>query len=577
MKQLLNNLKKAYKYTKDQLPRLIIYLICNILVIIISVILPILSAKIIVDLTANKLFQVILITLILFIIESLRNFISYLTRNISSQIYRETFSKIQIALGQEILKLENKCLDQTSSGVFIQRLTNDTGKIADVFNVLNIYLTHILTDIGIFGAVFIINKKAFFFLVIMILTIYIVEQKRVTIVNEKDKVFRKHTEKISGFISELVRGARDIKMLSAEKSFMEELEDQFIKANNERYKMVKTDSQYNMMRGFFVDLFDTLMIILLVYLIFIHELSIAAALVIHNYMSRVTSIVNYFSLLLEKIKDFNLSSERLFAILDGEEFSKETFGQKHLAKVKGNFAFKNVTFAYQEDKPVLNNLTFNVKANETVAFVGKSGAGKTTIFNLLCKMYQVTDGKITIDDVDINELDKESIRDNITIISQNPYIFNLSIKDNLRLVKSNVTFAEIKKACQLACLDDFINNLPDKYDTIVGEGGISLSGGERQRLAIARALIQKTEIILFDEATSALDNETQSKIQKAIDNLKKDYTILIIAHRLSTIINSDRILFLNNGHIEASGTHEELLKNCSPYRKLYEADMLKRD
>ena len=224
----------------------------------------------------------------------------------------------------------------------------------------------------------------------------------------------------------------------------------------------------------------------------------------------------------------------------------------------------------------MNKLSFKINANETVAFVGKSGAGKTTIFNLLCKMYDVDSGSITIDGVEIKKLDKDSIRGNITIISQNPYIFNMSIKDNLRLVKSNLTNKEMKEACKLACLDEFINSLPDKYDTVIGEGGVNLSGGQKQRLAIARALVQKTEIILFDEATSALDNETQEKIQTAINNMKNEYTILIIAHRLSTIINADRILFLDNGKIVSEGTHEYLLKNCDEYRKLYEAEIKNR-
>ena len=224
---------------------------------------------------------------------------------------------------------------------------------------------------------------------------------------------------------------------------------------------------------------------------------------------------------------------------------------------------------------VLNGLSFNIKANETVAFVGKSGTGKTTIFNLLCKMYDINQGDITIDKISINELDKDSIRGNITIISQNPYIFNLSIKENLKLVKENLTDKEIKEACKIACLDDFINSLPDKYDTIVGEGGITLSGGQKQRLAIARALIQKTEIILFDEATSALDNETQTKIQEAISNMKGEYTILIIAHRLSTIINSDRILVIDDGKIVGEGTHKELLKKNKVYKELYNAEIKK--
>ena len=207
----------------------------------------------------------------------------------------------------------------------------------------------------------------------------------------------------------------------------------------------------------------------------------------------------------------------------------------------------------------LKNLSFKVKANETVAFVGKSGAGKTTIFSLLCKMYDGYTGKILIDGVDIKSLDKDSIRGNITIVSQNPYIFNMSIRDNLKLVK------------------DYIESLPNKYDTIVGEGGVTLSGGQKQRLAIARAFVQKTEIILFDEATSALDNETQFRIQQAIDNLQKEYTILIIAHRLSTIKNADRILVLDNGNIVAEGKHEVLLKNCDQYKELYNTEINKNE
>ena len=313
------------------------------------------------------------------------------------------------------------------------------------------------------------------------------------------------------------------------------------------------------------------MIVLLIYLISKGKLTISLALVAYNYMYNVTSVTYYISTLLETLKDFNLSTSRIFNIIYGDEFPKEKFGTKHLDKVEGNFEFKNVTFAYK-DRNVLENLNFKVNANETIAFVGKSGSGKTTIFNLLCKMYDIKQGEITIDGVNIKDLDKDTIRGNITIISQNPYIFNMSIKDNLKIVKKDITDEEIKEVCKLACLDKFIETLPDKYDTIVGEGGITLSGGERQRLAIARAFAQKTEIILFDEATSALDNETQTAIQKAIENLKKDYTILIIAHRLSTVINSDRILFLNNGKVEAEGTHEELLKNCVEYKNLYEAE-----
>lgn len=161
------------------------------------------------------------------------------------------------------------------------------------------------------------------------------------------------------------------------------------------------------------------------------------------------------------------------------------------------------------------------------------------------------------------------------MISQNAYIFNMSIMENLKIVKSNATNKEVKEACRLACLDDFIESLPNKYNTIVGEGGVTLSGGQRQRLAIARALLLKTEILLFDEATSALDNKTQSKIQEAISNLKGEYTILIIAHRLSTVINADKIFVIENGMVEEEGTHSYLIKNSKTYNKLYDKERKK--
>ena len=189
-------------------------------------------------------------------------------------------------------------------------------------------------------------------------------------------------------------------------------------------------------------------------------------------------------------------------------------------------------------------------------------------------MYSVKSGEILIENKNIEELDEESIRGNITIISQSPYIFNLSIRDNLKLVKENLTEEEMIEACKIACLDEFIETLPNKYDTILGEGGVVLSGGQKQRLAIARAFVQKTKIILFDEATSSLDNETQAKIQKAISNLKDDYTILIIAHRLSTIVNCDKIMLLESGKIIDEGMHEELLSRNSTYQTLYKTEIV---
>ena len=176
------------------------------------------------------------------------------------------------------------------------------------------------------------------------------------------------------------------------------------------------------------------------------------------------------------------------------------------------------------------------------------------------------------DNYDINTLDESSITNNITLVTQNPYIFNMSIKDNLKIVSKKASLSKIKEVCKIACIHDFIMSLPDKYDTKIGEGGVALSGGQRQRIAIARALLRNTKIILFDEATSALDNETQNLIQKSINNMKGDYTIIIVAHRLSTIINADRILFLDDGKVKDEGTHKELLKKNKDYKYLYDME-----
>ena len=576
MKEFLNNLKFAWQYSKNQKKNLIGFIFTNILIIVISVIVPILSAKIIIYLTDNEFRQLLLIALVILLVEWSRNILNYIGRYNSNVLFRETYVNLQTSLGKEILKIENKNIDSEGSGLFIQRLTNDTSKLSEVFPMLIDFLTNIITNIGIFVAIFIINKIVFFYIIFMTVILYFIEKRRVRLRNENDKKFRKMNEKVSSFVGEMIRGIKDIKMLNSEDSFINELHNKVVNLNQERYKMNNVDRNYHLGIGTLLDLKDYILVVLLIVLIENKLIVVANALIINNYSSRVTDVVFWIGSFLERIKDFNLSVSRIREIMDSSSFSKEKFGKKHLDKVNGDFEFKDVEFSYGKKK-VLKKTSFKVEANSTVAFVGKSGSGKTTVFNLLCKLYDIDSGKITIDGVDINELDKDSIRGNITIINQSPYIFNVSIKDNLRLVKENLTEEEIVEACKVACLHDFIMSLPDGYDTIVGEGGVNLSGGQKQRLAIARALVQKTEIILFDEATSALDNETQSQIQKAIDNMKEEYTILIIAHRLSTVINSDKILFLDDGKIIDSGSHEYLLKNCKKYQKLYEKESLSLD
>ena len=571
--ELIRNLKFAWRYAKGQKLNLIIFVICNILKIIVSVISPIFSARVIIELTSNNYMQIIFIAIIITIVDGLYSLFDYIGRRCSIVLYRKTLSLLEVDIASNVLKLENECLDRNGNGVFIQRLTNDTSRLADIFNEVIGMMSDFIRYIGIFIAIFIVNKLFLVYVLVILIILSVLEKIRTIKRNSDDKICRKASEKTTGFVGELVRGARDIKVLNSEKDFINELSNRIDEANYLRMKMRKRNWNYRLLIDELVNIFYFVIIVLLVMLIKKEVIVAGTALVLYNYFNNSYGFIYLIGNFMERIKDFNLSCNRIFDILKNDEFKHEKFGDKHLDKVHGDFEFKDVTFGYK-DKKVLNKLSFKIEANSTVAFVGKSGSGKTTIFNLLCKMYDIESGLITIDGVDIKELDKDSIRGNITVISQNPYIFNMTIRENLKLVKSDLTDSEMKKACKMACLDDFIKSLPDGYDTMIGEGGVNLSGGQKQRLAIARALIQKTEIILFDEATSALDNETQDKIQKAIENMKNEYTILIIAHRLSTIINSDKIMVLDNGKIECEGTHKELLEKSDKYRKLYETELL---
>lgn len=572
MSELIKNLKFTWKYVKGQKSKVVFVGIIGLIMAILGVIVPILSAQLIVNLTSNKLTQLLSIAIIIFLVEIFRNIIRCINDYLLNIIYRETFNNIQVSLGREMLRLKNTTLDNNSSGFFIQRLMGDTRSLSNIFNVINVNLADIICNIGVLVAVLIINFWFFLYMFLTVVVLFILTKLQYTAYYSSDKKFRNEEDTVSGFTGEVVRGARDIKMLNAENSFINVMNRKIKKLNQSRYKMSAVNRTYNLIRESAINFSDLFLIIMLIIFLKNNIITIPIAMVIYSYSLKNVNVIYSINDLLNCVQNFNLSAERIIDIMDNKTFEKEKFGNVHLDKVEGNFEFKNVNFSYGDNK-VLNNLSFKIKANSTVAFVGKSGAGKSTIFNLIDKMYDVDSGEILIDGVNINELDKDSIRKNITVINQSPYIFNLSIKDNLKLIKETLTDEEMIKACQMACLDDFINTLPDKYDTIVGEGGITLSGGQKQRLAIARALIQKTEIILFDEATSALDNETQKEIQEAIHNMQGEYTILIIAHRLSTIIDSDRILFLNDGHIEAEGTHEELLENCPDYKHLYEKEL----
>ena len=578
MNDTIKNIKKVYQYGKEYKKNLIGMIFAVISSTIIGIIVPLLTAKQIVYFTSSLWEQLLIISLVILGVQAYICFAAmFFTRRNSKYFQRGTMRKLQLKLGNEILKISQKDIDNNSSGMFIQRIIDDTEKMADFIGWGGLeHLRHILANIGALIATLIINRQVFLFYLLVSIILTVLYNEKTKKKGKKDVEFRNQTENVSGLVGELVRGVRDIKMLNAKNSFVAKLDENIISQNQKRFEMAKVNMIYTYIIDTLKTIFEFILVVLLVYLVNNNTITIPIAIALFNYKSGIMKLVmEHVSALLDQAKDFNISCERVFSIIDNNTFEKEKFGKKHLDNVNGNFEFKNVTFGYDDNKDVLKDLSFKINSGEMVGFVGKSGAGKTTIFNLLCKMYDVRTGEILIEDSNIKELDEESIRGNITIISQSPYIFNLSIRDNLKLVKENLTDEEMYKACRLACLDEFIETLPNKYDTIVGESGVVLSGGQKQRLAIARALVQKTRIILFDEATSSLDNETQSKIQKAINNLKDEYTILIIAHRLSTLANCNRIMILEDGKITDQGTHLELLERNNTYQTLYKSELIK--
>ena len=293
----------------------------------------------------------------------------------------------------------------------------------------------------------------------------------------------------------------------------------------------------------------------------------------------------------ENLNTCKIASKRIGDLMDENKFETEKFGTKTLENCKGEITFKDVSFSYleldQEDnydddkkktetkepnkKEVFKNFNMTIPANKTVALVGRSGCGKSTILNLIPKLYTADSGEVLIDGINVNDLTRDSIRSNISLVSQFPYIFDTTIKKNLLLAKPDATDEEINDVVKKSNMD-FLTDMPKGLDTNVGEGGVKLSGGQKQRLAIARALLRNTKIILFDESTSSLDNFSQNEIKKSIDALSHNSTVVIVAHRLSTIKNADIIYFIDNGQIEACGTFDELFESNEKFQKLFVAE-----
>lgn len=568
----MKNIKKTWSYIKECKANLIGYAIVSIVEAVIGAILPLISAKIILNITDGAMMQLILSALTVFGIEFILYIVFYFKGFLYQKVYQKTLINLQSAVARETLNLEIREIDKASSGLFIDRLNKDTGDISGMFMEYTYWTSYVISNIGVLVAVFILNRYLFVYAVITSICIFLINKKRLSKQYEVQKNLKKIQEKKTGLTGELVRGIRDIKVLNASSNILKQTTNKIIESSNEEVKMLNIRRIYQYFENNLRAISDLLFIVIGCALYNKAILTIPTFVIIYNYQSKIKNLLTGVVQLLEYNKKFVVASDRIYEVIENEKFSKEKFGSLNIKKLSGHIKFNNVKFGYNDNK-IIDDMSFEIKPNQKVAFVGKSGAGKTTIFSLITKLYSIDEGEILLDGHNINDLNCDSLRNNMSIITQNPYIFNFSIKDNLLLAKENASMKEIRNACKMACIDDFIMSLTDKYETMVGENGVILSGGQKQRLAIARALLMKTEIILFDEATSALDNETQSEIQNAIENLKGEYTILIVAHRLSTVIDSDKIFVIDDGKIIDSGSHKELLKKSDFYKNLYEKDL----
>ena len=543
-----------------------------------NVIEPLLAAQIIVAYSGSEIEKIFIIAALILAQAASSAVVNFAASYMLRRSYAYMVKEMQKDLTENVLHIKTACMDATGSGLFTQRLINETATAVDRIDDLLGSLTEVFRFIALLISFAIVSPKMLVFEIILFTIYAIIQRFHMRSVTDDGRRYRTASEKHTSFISEMVRAHRDIKLLNCEKSFMERLKLSVEESVNLLTKMRVNSMRFILLRQQFVGVTNFIYMALLALFMIKDGMLPSTALVLYNYNGRVYACSNAVSGIMSTVYNLALSSERVYQLMHSPDYETEVFGQTHLETVKGDIELKNVHFSYKNSDgnvvKVLNGISLHIGEGERVAFVGRSGCGKSTILSLISRLHDPDSGEILLDGHNLHDLDKETLRGNMEMVSQMPYIFNMSIRENLAVAKNDITDEEMERVCKLACIYDDIIAMPNGFDTVVGEGGVSLSGGQRQRVALARSLLQEHSILMLDEATSALDNITQSNIQAAIDGMQGGQTTIMVAHRLSTVINSDRIFFIADGKVLAQGTHAELLKTCPAYSELYSQEAL---
>ena len=519
----------------------------------------------------------------------INSFIYYKYSNIMWKEIAKDLTKRSFALATSTFSDNN-------SGAFLTRIMDDPQQVLGKMSSLIDIIVQIISQVVVIIYIICLHWLVGLLYVVMLIVSFIVEVYRRKVNRKNIAKTKKINDKTYSLVKETIESETDIKALGLENKLYETIDNSFDKFQKQKYKEDIVDCYIWNSRNFILEIFGILVLVLGIHLMEENVLTMATYILLYSYRNELYGFVWNVGSIFKTCTQISISNNRMFSLYDDNLYPAEKFGNNDIDNIKGKITFKNVEFAYSEVKEsdedtenskkkksierikkdaIFKDLTFTIKPNTTVAFVGKSGSGKSTILSLISKLNDADKGEILIDGTNIKDISKEYLRENISLINQFPYIFDMSIKDNLLLIKKDATEEELWEVLKRASFDSDVKSMPKGLDTKVGESGVKLSGGQRQRLAIARALLKNSKIILFDESTSSLDNFAQGHIQESIENMKGQHTIVIVAHRLSTIRNADKIYFLDEGKIADSGTFEELFENNATFKQMFMMENLK--